>query len=168
MSRRHVVIIGVLLLASGELHAQATSTDSAAVAREVESQMDRWLESYERRDPGMLAQLFTESGIYAANTGEVLRGREGIETGVAAWFAANPGAEVDLHRTQIRFRITGRTAHDLSRFTIHAVGPRCVIDAGHALSVWRQDSDGAWRIETLLVNQDRAMPEGACPRPPAE
>jgi uncharacterized protein (TIGR02246 family) len=153
-------IVGLPHLAT----AQATASDSA-VAAILAPRVEQWLTAYERSDAAAVAALFTEDGIYAANTGQLLRGREEIRQGVEGWIQERPpGVTLDLRREPIRVRDHGGAAHDLVRFTILAVQPNCVVDAGHALSVWRMQSDDTWLIETLLVNKDPSPPPNACPR----
>ncbi len=48
---------------------------------------EAWFDAYERGDPDTLAGFFAEDGIYAANTGQMLRCRAGIREGVSAWVA---------------------------------------------------------------------------------
>lgn len=166
MSRLFIVAAVLACIPTHYLSAQVAADGTATAAAAIEREMEHWLVAYEAQDAEALAELFMENGIYAANTGQVFRGREDIRQGVAAWFAATPAAKVDVRRVQLRFRQAGRNAHDLSRFTIHVVGPECIVDAGHTLSVWRREADGQWRLETLLVNRDPEPPAGACNRPP--
>lgn len=52
--------------------------------------MNAWVAAYERGDARAVADLFTKDGIYAANTGELLRGREEIRQAVDRWIARRP------------------------------------------------------------------------------
>jgi uncharacterized protein (TIGR02246 family) len=162
MLRACLIATALTCIPAAYLAGQPTPDAGAPVAEAVQAQMERWLAAYEAQDAKTLAGVFMDDGIYAANTGQVLRGRSAIREGVAAWFAKSPAAKVDIRRNQLRFRMVDGMANELSRFTIHVVGPDCIIDAGHALSVWRREADDQWRIETLLVNQDRERPSGAC------
>ena len=167
MLRTYLVALAMGATTAPQLLAETAGTDAATAAAEIQPRFDAWIESYERGDENALATVFMEDGIYAANTGQVLRGRTEIRAGVAAWMAQRPeGMTFDLSREPLRFRVSGDVAHDLARFTIRAVTPGCLVDAGHALSVWRRQPDGSWLIETLLVNQDREPPADACSRQP--
>jgi uncharacterized protein (TIGR02246 family) len=142
--------------------AQPTAEDSA-IAAILAPRFEQWMTAYERADAAGVAALFMEDGIYAANTGQVLRGREEIRTGIEGWIQTRPpGVTLDLRRETIRVRDHESVAHELVRFTILAVEPNCLVDTGHALSVWRRQSDDTWFIETLLVNRDPSPPPNAC------
>ncbi len=90
--------------------------------------MNVWVAAYERGDARAVADLFTEDGIYAANTGELLRGREEIRQAVDRWIARRPDvllrlgverdAVLDLEVEPLRVRVAGDVAYALSRFTI--------------------------------------------------
>lgn len=153
----------------------AVTQDPAAAPQErlsIEAAFERWLKAYESGDPEALASLFTEDAIYAANTGEVLTGRDEIRSGVAAWMQGSSRvgqqrakAALDVQRRSLRFRQAGSLGYDLLRFTISMNPPGCLIDAGHALAVWEKQPDGRWLIDALTVNQDKAPPPNACRRP---
>lgn len=137
----------------------------------IERAFDRWMTAYESGDPDGVANLFTEDAIYAANTGEVLKGREEIRAGVGRWMQGSSRvgqqrrqSRLDLERQTLRLVQQGPFAHDTARFTIIANPPGCLINAGHALAVWEKQDDGRWLIDALTVNEDRQQPENACPR----
>jgi uncharacterized protein (TIGR02246 family) len=147
----------------------AVPADAAAAITNV---WGKWLDAYERGDADTLAGLFTEDGIYAANTGQMLRGRAGIHEAVSGWVALKPrhlegygfppNSRIDVEETLLRFRTAGDAVYRLSRFMILVEPSRCAMDAGHALSIWRREADGEWRIESLLVNRDAEPPADAC------
>lgn len=155
--------------------ASARTAPPVAGAQErssIDEAFERWLNAYETGNPEALASLFTEDAIYAANTGEVLTGRDEVRSGVAAWMQGSShvgqqraNATLDVQRRSLRFRQAGSFAYDLLRFTVSMNPPGCLIDAGHALAAWEKQSDGRWLIDALTVNQDKAPPPNACRRP---
>jgi len=102
-----------------------------------------WLDAFEGGDADTLAGLFTEDGLYAANAGQVLSGRDGIREGVLGW-------------------VDRRAVYRLSRFMIRVEPSRCAMDAGHIVSIWRKQPDSAWRIESILGNRSPEPPQEAC------
>lgn len=154
---------------------QSAPADSARAAAAIAPRLVAWADAYERRDAAALADFYTVDGLYAANTGELLRGRAGIRQGVSAWFARHPRmlaslgfsgeARLDLSVDQVKFRAAGDLAHSVLRFVIRVVPAGCVLDAGYAAVSWRREADGQWRIDAQVVNQDREPPPGACARP---
>jgi uncharacterized protein (TIGR02246 family) len=141
---------------------------AAAIARS----WDAWLTAYETGDAAALASLFTDDGLYAANTGEVLQGRAGIRDGVDGWAARQAmflealgfpaDSRIDVQDEVLRLRGADDAVYRLSRFLVLVEPRRCALDAGHLLGVWRRGDDGTWRLESLLGNRDRRPPEQAC------
>lgn len=153
----------------------AVVADSVQPDSAVEAVVGAWVSAYERGDAEALAETFTEDGMYAANTGQLLRGRAGIRHGAAGWFAGKSAtftrlglsekAAVDLNSELLRIRTAGKVAaYALGRFIIRAVPPGCVLDSGHWLAVWRRQASGEWRIESLVVNKDQELPQDHCAR----
>ena len=169
-----LALAGALLTACNQPN-WADNNGTAAPEAEQEQQLikqatDRWIAAYEGGDPDAVASLFTEEAIYAANTGEVLRGREAIRAGVAGWMQGSSRvgqqrrqARLDLQRQTLRLVQQGPLAHDTARFAIAVNPPGCVISAGHSLAVWEKQRDGRWLIDALTVNEDKQQPENACP-----
>lgn len=146
----------------------------ADIATAIAAGTEAWIEAYEEGDVHALAAQFTEDGLYAANTGELLRGRAGIRDAVLAWadrrrmileaFGLPADSRIDFEEQPLRVRADGDAVYRLSRFMILVEPSRCVLDAGHALAVWRRQVGGGWRIESLIANRDRRPPDGACGR----
>ena len=140
---------------------------AAAIAKAWEI----WLDAFQRGDVETLTGLFTGDGLYVANTGKVLRGHDGIREGVLGWvdrrakFLAALGlpvdSRIDVEEQVLRFRTAEDAVYRLSRFMIRVEPSRCAMDAGHIISIWRKQPDGAWRIETILGNRDVEPPEEA-------
>ena len=155
---------------AGTKTANGSASPEATQDRQlIEDAFDRWILAYETGDPDEVASLFTDEAIYAANTGDVLKGRAQIKAGVAAWMQGSSRvgqqrgqARLDLQRQSLRLVQHGSFAHDLARFTIAINPPGCLIDSGHALAVWEKQDDGRWLIDALTVNQDKQQPENAC------
>ena len=168
-----LVMISASLAACSDTHANMTNEsaplDASQERQLIENAFDRWIMAYETGDPDGVANLFTEDAIYAANTGQVLKGREEIKAGVAGWMQGSSRvgqqrgqAKLDLQRQTLRLVQHGSFAHDSARFTIRMNPPGCLIDAGHALAVWEKQDDGRWLIDALTVNQDKQQPESVC------
>ncbi|HET6535847.1 MAG TPA: SgcJ/EcaC family oxidoreductase [Sphingomicrobium sp.] len=142
--------------------------DASSAEAAIRTATESWLSAYGRGDANALANLYEQDAIYAANTGEVLRGRDGIREGIRGWIAQRPaGVQLKLEEQPVRFAFLGNGAHTVSRFVIRAMPAGCSIQAGHALAVWRPQRDGSWLITSQLVNRDPEPPADACPRPAA-
>lgn len=170
-----LVMISASIAVSSNASATITSgsapLDASKERKLIEAAFDRWVLAYETGDADGVANLFTAEAIYAANTGEVLRGRKEIRAGVAGWMQGSSRvgqqrdhAKLDVQRQTLRLVQHGSFAHDLARFTITMNPLGCLIDAGHALAVWEKQDDGRWLIDALTVNQDKQQPANACRR----
>ena len=170
------LLVGFLAGCDDARVGEPTSSAAPAAAEQDRVQIDQlfeqWIGAYERGDADALAALFTEDAMYAANTGELLTGRDGIQRGVAAWMQGGSAvgqqrtrAALDIERRSLRLRQEGPKAYDLARFTISMAPPGCVIDSGHALAVLQKQTDGRWLIDALTVNRDPTPPPNACSGP---
>lgn len=139
--------------------------DDGSAQSAIESAIDEWASAYEQGNADAIARLYTADGIYAANTGEVLTGREAIRDGIAAWIAQRPpNVQVALESRPVRLQVADGSGHALLRFVVRAVSAGCTIQTGHALVVWRPQVDGAWLIATQVVNRDPQPAADACSR----
>lgn len=172
-----LAILGLFSASGGttaeqELPAQPAFAVPADAAAAISDLWEAWLTAYERADPETLAGVFTDDGIYAANTGQLLRGRAEIRDSVRGWIARRSeffsrygiphDSRLDVEERVLRFRNAGDVVYRLSRFVAWVEPSRCVMDAGHLLAVWRSQSDSEWRLESLLVNRDGERPDQAC------
>ena len=163
MFRPTVVCLAVAALTACGPATQDDDASSAEAA--IRTATESWLSAYGRGDADALANLYEQDAIYAANTGEVLRGRDGIREGIRGWIAQrSAGVELKLQEQPVQFAFSGNNAHTVSRFVIRAMPAGCSIQAGHALAVWRPQPDGSWLITSQLVNRDPEPLEDACPR----
>ncbi|MGH8194778.1 MAG: SgcJ/EcaC family oxidoreductase [Woeseiaceae bacterium] len=143
-----------------------TEEESSAAEAAIQAATEAWVSAWEQGDAATLASLYEEDALYAANTGEVLEGRQAILEGVRGWVAQRPaGIELQLETQPVRFVFRGdEGAHMVSRFVMHAMPGGCSIQAGHALVAWHRQSEGEWLIETQVVNRDPQPPSDACTR----
>ncbi|HUF19730.1 MAG TPA: SgcJ/EcaC family oxidoreductase [Burkholderiales bacterium] len=164
MSRLALVCLA-LAAANGCGPSPQNGGDSSAAESAIQAASEAWISAWERGDADTLANLYEQDAMYAANTGEVLEGRDGIREGVRAWVAERP-ADIDLQVEvqPVRFVFRDDDAHTVSRFVVRAMPAGCSLQAGHALATWHRQSDGAWLIETQLVNRDPQPAADACAR----
>jgi uncharacterized protein (TIGR02246 family) len=129
--------------------------DSAQTAAAIERLSEAWIEAFELGDADAFAAFFMEDTIYAANNGELLRGREMVRDAMSRWAGRRPeGVDGEVRITKLRVRATGDLAYMVTRFTITATPPGRIVEAGHLLAVLRRQPDGTWLIESLVGNRD--------------
>ncbi|HZD54433.1 MAG TPA: SgcJ/EcaC family oxidoreductase [Woeseiaceae bacterium] len=92
----------VAVLTACEPASRDTENEEALSAEAaIRDATDAWISAYERGDADTVANLFEEDAMYVANTGEVLRGHDGIPQGVRLWIAQRP-AGVELREQTLR------------------------------------------------------------------
>lgn len=162
---RLVLICLALAAANGCGPSRQNGGDSSAAESAIQAATQAWILAWEQGDVETLSNLYEQDAMYAANTGEVLKGRDGIREGVSAWVAGRPAdIDLELEVQPVRFVFRDDDAHTVSRFVVRAMPAGCSLQAGHALVTWHRQSDGAWLIETELVNRDPQPPADACAR----
>lgn len=135
----------------------ATAAERAGPAdadAEIERMRETFVDAWERGDAASLASIFHEDAIYAANTGQLLRGRAEIEAAAAGWIEERPaGVRLELVTDRLRFRPMGDLAYELNAFEIRVAGTGEPASAGYSLAVWRRADDGPWALESMVVNR---------------
>lgn len=162
---RLVLICLALAAANGCGPSPENAGESSAAESAIQAATEAWISAWEQGDADTLADLYEQDAMYAANTGEVLEGRDAIREGVRSWVARRP-ADIDLRLEvqPVRFVFRDGDAHTVSRFVVRAMPAGCSTQAGHALVTWHRQSDGNWLIETELVNRDPQPAADACAR----
>jgi uncharacterized protein (TIGR02246 family) len=123
---------------------------TAEESAEVERAADAYLAAMNAADWARVAQSFSETAVRIPPNEEPHEGREAIES----WLA---GIEEVVRYELTRDMIDGADgiAYVRGRYaiTLLPVGaPAPVSDRGDFLEVWRQESDGAWRIVEAIWN----------------
>lgn len=120
---------------------------------------ERFREAFLAGDAGQVAAAFTPDAVYATNTGVLLRGRDQIIAGSAQWFRLRPpGAVVELHVELLRGGSHDEERWELIEYRQHGYVPDrpdagSIEEAGYAIAIYRRDADGAFLIESLVVNK---------------
>jgi uncharacterized protein (TIGR02246 family) len=120
---------------------------------------ERFREAFLAGDAGQVAAGFTPDGAYATNAGVMLRGRDEISAGSAAWFRLRPpGAVVELQVELLRAGSGDDLRWELIEYRQHGYLPDRpdaggIDEAGYAMAIYSRDPDGAWLIESLVVNK---------------
>ena len=129
-------------LAAGAQVAAPMSTGEAAI-REV---VRKYVDAREKRDPVLIAALFTEDADQVTTAGEWRRGRDNVVKGGLASSQSNPGRR-DITIEAVRFLAPGVAIAD-GRYEIRGAedsAPRRM----WTTFVLTQDRSGAWRVAAI-------------------
>jgi uncharacterized protein (TIGR02246 family) len=136
----------------------------------IGAQFNRWIDAFETCDAGALSSIFTRDAVYAANTGQVLIGRDHIRAGVQGWMEGplkpacqKRGMSLNVERQPVRMTVLDGVGYNLTRFVIRVEPMKCTIDAGHILGVWQRQPSGEWLLAALTGNKDPMPPANPCP-----
>ena len=124
------------------------TTVSARLA-EANAGLDRALMA---QDAAAAAGYFTEAAILGESGLEDIRGRAAIERFLAE---ANRRRRVELHRlVREELVVLDDRAVEVARFdeVKRRIGAEPERERGRAVTFWRREADGVWRIERLVVS----------------
>jgi uncharacterized protein (TIGR02246 family) len=144
---------------SARLHRLAVTLSRRQHAGVETVAFERFREAFLAGDAGQVAAAFTPDAAYATNAGVLLRGREQISAGSAAWFRLRPpGAVVELQVELLRAGSRDDLRWELIEYRQHGYLPDRpdaggIDEAGYAMAIYRREPDGAWLIESLVVNK---------------
>lgn len=142
-----------------KIRASVSSTPSAAAAEEqtIREFGARFRDAYSRGDADAVAALFADDAVWATNTGEILRGREQIHSALGRYVQV---PQQVIRGEDLKGDLEGGFAYSVSAYENRVMPPGAdpILVSGYGLAVFRQQSDGEWRIEALVVNRDPNAP----------
>jgi uncharacterized protein (TIGR02246 family) len=154
-------------LAQSEASAGAkpeTSSEGSKLAPElaaIRAGSEAFVAAFNKKDAKAVAALWTEDGEYIDDSGHAFLGREAIETGYAAFFAANPDATLQLMIDSMKLLSSDSAIEDGQ--TLVTLTPQGNQDVGK-YTVVHVKVNGKWfmasvrdaRIETASAQQSIA------------
>jgi uncharacterized protein (TIGR02246 family) len=129
-------------LPAGAQSAAPVSSDEAAI-REV---VRKYVDAREKRDPVLIAALFTEDADQVTTAGEWRRGRDNVVKGGLASSQSNPGTR-DITIEAVRFLAPGVAIAD-GRYEIRGA-PDSAPRRMWTTFVLMRDRSGSWRVAAI-------------------
>lgn len=116
-----------------------------------------WMEAYARGDADALAEFFTDDAVYAANDGQLLRGKEAIRAAANQWLAVPHDV---LSSGVLRSSVAGELGYLVMSYSVRVEPPDSegYLMEGYGSAVFRRQGDGGWKIESLVVNRQPPPP----------
>ena len=111
-----------------------------------------WMQAYARGDADGLAEFFADDGVYAANDGQLLRGKEEIRAAARQWVTI-PHEVVSFG--VLRSGVAGALGYIVMSYAVRVEprGSAGYLMEGYASAVFRRQADGGRKIESLVVNR---------------
>jgi uncharacterized protein (TIGR02246 family) len=135
--------------------ASAASADVLAEAkRAIDKGNAQWCEAWEKGDPSMVAELFTEDGKILSSSGAVIKGHKQIlERQKAVMQALGKGVKVTATTTKVW--LDGDTAYESGKYSYtYQENGKTTVDTGKYVTMWKRQKNGSWKLF-----MDMAVPE---------
>lgn len=183
-------VLTFLLLASGtclglaqELKSSEDSEQSSPDLAAIHAASESYVAAFNKQDATAVAALWTEEGEYLDDTGRVFNGRDEIEKGYQAYFAANPDAKIQVMIDSVRLvsgdtaiedgRVVVESAADVSRYftkytVVHAkVGGQWLMASARVTAIEAPASvssatDLDWLIGNWIAEEHGIKTESVC------
>ena len=148
-----------LVIAMSPIPALAQETpDPMAVRAAIDSGNAAYIKAYAHEDAAALAQVYDPDGARLNSNGLMARGREAIAASVGAFLKRVGPVRVRLETVDMW--VTGDHAYETGIWTYTYTPPDAAerTIGGRYVTVWRQHSDGRWRILADLGVPGTSLP----------
>jgi uncharacterized protein (TIGR02246 family) len=108
-------------------------------------------EAFSQGDPGALAEFYTDDAILLPPNSETIQGKEGIN---AFWSGAMQMGVKDAALSTVNLLDMGDFVCEIGKYklTIQPEGQEAFEDQGKCLVIWKQDTDGGWKLHIDIWN----------------
>jgi len=123
----------------------ASPQGAAALRAQIEQQVARFVETFNRGDVAALAAMYDTGAVVLAPNAPPMRGRQNIE---ALWAGARQQGFKTLNLTVNSVEAIGDHLIELGSYTlvIQPPGQSEMTDRGKYIVLWRRQSDGSWKL----------------------
>lgn len=121
------------------------------VREEIERANLRFGEGIRKADAAIVGSLYTKDTLLMPPNSETIRGREGTQK---FWDGAIRMGVKDAILKTVELVAKGDTAEEIGNYTlrIHPEGREPFEDKGKYVVLWKQDTDGKWRLHRDIWN----------------
>lgn len=144
-------LIVVFLLNCSACFAQTGAIESAARGQ-IDAGNQAWIDGTKQGNVGLIVATYTPDAVDCSAEGECIRGRAAIEEHMKEQMAKRGKAE-SASVSSISSVQQGRFVYEWGQAEARFPGGRKVVD--RYLTVWREESDGSWKIFRNLVIPDK-------------
>jgi uncharacterized protein (TIGR02246 family) len=121
------------------------------VRKEIERANQEFGEGVRKADAAAVGSLYTEDALLMPPNFEMIRGREGTRK---FWDGAIKMGVKDAILKTVELNEKGDTVEEVGNYTlkIHPEGQNPFEDKGKYVVLWKQDTDGKWRLHRDIWN----------------
>jgi len=159
ISRRLVLIVGTVIVASACAPAAPPPVDTAAEEAALKAVTAAWLDAYNAGDVEKIVAMYADDGVLMPPHAAVATGHAAIRAYLTADTAGAKAAGVKLVPGPATAGVAGDTGWESGSYTI-ADASGATVESGSYLSVSRK-SNGKWLYVRDTYNSDRALPAPA-------
>lgn len=136
-----------------------TQVDLRAEEQAIREQARKYLQGATNKDPGAVASLFAQDGVFLYPGMPLVRGQSALREAFST-FMRTPGFALTFEPTRLEVAQAGDLAYELGtyRLAMDAPGGR-VDDIGKYVTVWKKAGDH-WEIVVDAPSNDQS-PQGA-------
>jgi uncharacterized protein (TIGR02246 family) len=133
--------------ASKPASAATAATDALAeVKRAIDKGNAQWVEGWEKKDPSMIAALFTEDGSLLTRNSKIIKGPAQIMERQRAAMQSVSGA-VKVTVTTVDVWLEGETAYETGKYSYkYQEKGQPVTEEGRYVTIWKRQKDGSWKL----------------------
>jgi uncharacterized protein (TIGR02246 family) len=127
--------------------ATVAATDALAEAkRAIDKGNAQWVEGWAKKDPSMIAALFTEDGSLLARGGRIIKGPGQIMERQRAAMQSISG-DVKVTVTTVDVWLEGETAYETGKYSYkYQEKGQPVTEEGRYVTIWKRQKDGSWKL----------------------
>lgn len=118
----------------------------AEVRKAVDKGNAQWVEAWEKADASLIATLFTSDGVMLGRNGKMFKGpKQVFDRMKTVLEGAGKGAKATV--TTVDLWLDGDTAYETGTYSYKfQENAKPVNDEGRYVTIWKRQSDGAWKI----------------------
>jgi len=162
------IILAAVLVASAPTGAPPSAAQAAAAAHKAAAQKAidagnaAYISTWQHGDAHAFAMLYTPDAASISDDGTITRGRAAIEAAQAKAFATSSLLKGTITTEDLVVEDSIGYEMGSYSFTLKAPGKPAVVLTGRYLTIWQQQPDGTWLIET-----DSGLSDRTCTKRPS-
>lgn len=134
--------------------AAATAVDASAVRQSIESANAKFIDALKRGDTTTAVSNYADDAIVMMPNEGSWRGQDGVRKGFAGFLSQLAVKDAKLNTENVM--VGGDLAVETGTYewTLLPKGGKEIKDKGKYMTVWKRNSDGAWKIVRDINNSD--------------
>jgi uncharacterized protein (TIGR02246 family) len=149
------IVICAAFVQAQEEQKSTQNASSSTLLEEARSAIEKgnrqWIEGWEKGDAALVAEIFTEDGMWLGPNGKTYKGRRQILERLKAGIQFL-GAGVKITVTTTALWVDGETAYETGKYVYkYQENGKPAIDEGRYATVWKRQTDGVWKLQLDMM-----------------